>query len=329
MRRIHHSLILLIVVMACTCRTAFSQPGDEPSRRAYNVAAKLSVDKEKYTVGDVINLTIETTSPEGFTVDEPVAREFLKDFELLNKKGRVDWKKEGEQKSIFQYELTAFSTGPRKLGPVTITYKPIGGEKETTRTGTAAITIESVLPADTKNLQIKEIKPPMDVKYPVYYYVIGALTAITIIALLYILTIAVIQKIRKKKLGAAEIHKTPEEIAEERLRALLNSSLLQEKKIKQFYIELSDILRQYIESRYAIMALDRTTTELYHELKSSSIPTQVAGKIRKLLACCDLVKFAREIPQDEVIHKDYDETKEIIAELKPTQTQVEQASAKG
>ncbi len=248
---------------------------------------------------------------------KPSPRAFLKDFELRNTKKPVIQSDEGKKKTIFQYEITTFSTGKKTIGPLQVAYTDAKGETHEAQADALTVAVESVLPKDAKNLQIKDIKPPIDVKYPTWYYVLGALIAIVLIALIYLLVRYIRQRIRKKKLQEAEVHKTPEEIADERLKALLNSSLLRERRIKEYYVELSDIVRQYIEGRYEIDALDRTTFELYRELKSSIITPNLVSKIKELLSLCDLVKFARLIPELHTIQGDYDETRGIIEDLRP------------
>lgn len=317
MSRLYIGIILTILFVFCKCLPAACQTLAEATKEQAKIASKLTIDRDKYSIGDVINLSIETTSPEDITIQEPDPGEFLKDFEIRNIKKPFIQKGEGQNKTIFQYEITTFTTGKKTIGPVTINYKTSSGETHQIKSNTLTCPVESVLPKNGKNLQIKDIKPPEEVKYPPYYYIIGALTTIAFIVVIYLLIRYILGKIKNKRTQEKEILKTPEEIADERLRALLSSSLLKEGKIKEYYVELSEIVRQYIEGRYKIDAFDRTTFELYQELKNTKIAQEVVGDIKELLTSSDLVKFAKFIPEPEKIHRNYEETKKIIELLKP------------
>ena len=83
------------------------------------------------------------------------------------------------------------------------------------------------------------------------------------------------------------------------MRTLLALEALQQKKLweqdrtKDYYIELTDILRSYIEERYGIPALEQTTDELLAGLRLSSMPTAPREQLAQLLRLADMVKFAK------------------------------------
>lgn len=293
-------------------------------------SSKLSIDRNRIKIGDQINLTIETKTPKDFSVASPDPKVFLKDFELLNtKKPLIN--EEGENRiTIFQYLITVFSTGKKAIGPVELESKRIqdGSGENIVKAGEINIFVESVLPKDkdAKNLQIRDIKPPVQVNYPNYYYLIGALVILLICLLIFLTVKHIIKKMRKIDETAGYVYRSPEEIADLRLKALKESSMVKDGKIKEYYIELSEIIRQYIEGRYTIFALDMTTTELYRELKSSKIKQSAVGDIKKLLSYCDLVKFAKLVPPEDRFSGDFDEASRIIQEIKPViQKEIEEA----
>jgi hypothetical protein len=154
------------------------------------------------------------------------------------------------------------------------------------------------------------------VSYPLSYWIIGILIALLVAALIYLI-VRKIQKRMKEKASGPEIPKTPEEIAEERFKTLAQSSLLREGRIKEYYIELSEIIRHYLEGRHKVSAPDRTTTELFRELKNSSISQSLVGEIKNLLSLCDLVKFAKFIPEESRYEEDYREKRRLYEALRP------------
>jgi ribosomal protein S3AE len=88
--------------------------------------------------------------------------------------------------------------------------------------------------------------------------------------------------------------------------------LIEKSLIKEYYIRLSDIIRTYIENRYRIFAMDRTTWELFQEMKSKKIERLHADKINNFLEECDMVKFAKYTPSHKEIEEIYKKAEEII-----------------
>jgi hypothetical protein len=85
--------------------------------------------------------------------------------------------------------------------------------------------------------------------------------------------------------------KTPSEIALDRLERA--RALMQPELARDFSIDVSSIVREYIESRFRVMAAHLTTAEFLHDSLASS--DQVLAAHRELLAdfmaSCDLAKF--------------------------------------
>lgn len=79
------------------------------------------------------------------------------------------------------------------------------------------------------------------------------------------------------------------------LEALHNKKLWQDGRVKEYYSMLTDILRQYIEQRYAIGAMEMTSTEIEKALSGENTE-KLLSPIRELLYSADLVKFAKWTP---------------------------------
>ena len=74
----------------------------------------------------------------------------------------------------------------------------------------------------------------------------------------------------KRSISLIRIVKPAHEIAYERLRKLVERDLIKSEQIKQFYEEISNILRHYIEDRFDLRAPERTTEEFLMELNSDT-----------------------------------------------------------
>jgi hypothetical protein len=86
-------------------------------------------------------------------------------------------------------------------------------------------------------------------------------------------------------------HRTPLEIALARLESA--RALMQPDLGRDFSIEVSGIVREYIESRFAVMAAHLTTHEFLHDSLGSRDPVLAANRVvlAEFLEACDLAKF--------------------------------------
>jgi hypothetical protein len=97
------------------------------------------------------------------------------------------------------------------------------------------------------------------------------------------------------------VAKLPSEIALERLeqaRALMHPS-----GGREFSIEVSSIVRDYIESRFRVMAAHRTTDEFLHDSLESADSLLAAHRelLADFLKSCDLAKFGGwNLPQSNM-----------------------------
>jgi len=126
--------------------------------------------------------------------------------------------------------------------------------------------------------------------------------AVLVIALVIFLITRPKRKLKKEKKEQEKIIiKLPaHEIAFEKLEALRSEELWQRGEIKMFQTELSYILREYLENRYEIPALESTTGDIVKDLKQHNFPDGDINKLRDLLQIADLVKFAKAKPEDSI-----------------------------
>ncbi len=86
-------------------------------------------------------------------------------------------------------------------------------------------------------------------------------------------------------------------IAQEEIEKLRSAKLFEEARYKEFYFELSEILKRYFERRFPMPATKMTTVELYRHLKQSEIDPQTLSRFKNLFDRADLVKFAKVSPE--------------------------------
>jgi hypothetical protein len=92
----------------------------------------------------------------------------------------------------------------------------------------------------------------------------------------------------------------------------MKKNLLSDGFIKEFYIEISEIIRRYIEGRFFIPALEETSGEILRELMNQDIDKEIQYKVKEILESSDLVKFAKHKPTSKENNKVINLSKEFI-----------------
>jgi hypothetical protein len=151
-------------------------------------------------------------------------------------------------------------------------------------------------------------------------YVWYAIIAVILIGLILYFVL------RKKKEIEEEIiipALPPFDEAIQKLHELDEKLLWQNNQVKEYYSELTGIVRGFIERELKVPALESTTDELietltdFNDSKSISTPKETIKKLRDLLREADLVKFAKSKPMSEQIEANRIDAEEVVTELKP------------
>ena len=130
----------------------------------------------------------------------------------------------------------------------------------------------------------------------------------------------VVRKRRKSKLDAVL---SLEELAVSKIEELNKKKLWLDNKLKEHYIELSYILREYLSNKLEISFLEKTTLESSLLLKQKALPEIQITAIVEILEKSDMVKFAKSSPEEYEILKTSTLTKEIIQEVNNILSNVE------
>ena len=132
--------------------------------------------------------------------------------------------------------------------------------------------------------------------------------------------------IRKKK----EVEEKPTYVAlapydeaMHKLNELDEKLLWQNNKVKEYYSELTDIIRAYIERELKIPALEKTSDEIietlndFYEANTINTTKENIKKLKDLFQEANLVKFAKSKPLAPEIEEDRKDAEEIVHNLKP------------
>ena len=128
-------------------------------------------------------------------------------------------------------------------------------------------------------------------------------------------------KKKQQKSIEEEVYKTPIEKATSLLTILEKKELWQNGEIKEYYSELTDIARNYIEEAIEIPAMESTTSELITALRAASVKKKMTlsqetiENLERVLKQADLVKFAKSKPLDFEITEDRNKIQKAILTL--------------
>lgn len=94
----------------------------------------------------------------------------------------------------------------------------------------------------------------------------------------------------------------PWTVALERLEALKAKNLWENGMEKEYFTQLTDILRDYLQARFGINAMEMTSRQIMLTLADQADVRDQRGYVRKILDVADFVKFAkvRPLPADNV-----------------------------
>lgn len=265
-----------------------------------NVSLAASVDKATITIGDLITYSVSVTRDEDVVVELPSLGGNLGQFEIRDYTVHDPEEKEGKIIDRVDYIISTFDVGDFEIPPVGISYfVPPDSTEQLLKTEKINITVESVKPSEEGD--ILDIKPPWEILFNWRPWIVGGLIALLVILLI----VGLIIYLRKRKKGESflpkkiEIPRPPHEIAYEELQRVQDSDFLEQGKIKQYYSEISEIIRLYIEGRYQVIALELTTTDVMLELQTKELSAEHLTLFEYFFVECDLVKFAKYIPSEK------------------------------
>lgn len=276
-----------------TCLAEFAQE---------DIAVESNVDRSNIYIGDVVHYSLIITHGESVRVEMPGLAENLGAFEIRDYKVLHPEKHDDMIVSRSEYLISTFDTGEFEIPSLEVRYLTAPDTMwHTLKSEPIKINVKSLNPDAAGD--IRDIKPPLDI--PREYGWLILLGAISL-GVLLIIGLA-IWFYRRYKAGKSIIPirqkppRPPHEIALEALDQLFADDLIETGRIKEYYTRLSEIIREYIAGRYFIDAMEMTTTDLLEKMKTEQIENEYIEMIRSMFSECDLVKFAKYIPDEEEI----------------------------
>lgn len=274
--------------------------------QSFAQTASLVSNVNKIEIGDQIDLSIRFTfdasvNPQEVIYPQLKADQSLNDtidiISVSDPKIESTTDNQGKPLMIWQQNFVVgiYAGGKIQVGPFMAIHKE---DTITTNVTTIQVGVPE-LEEDKGFVGIKGIsKDPYTFWEKVWMWIKEHWMVILIVALVLIGTIvAAIYMTRKPKEKFVQGPIIPFPIQwMAQLEDIEKEQLWQNGKHKEYYVEVTGVIRKFIEYKFEIKALEQTSHEIIDALRLSSIEPAMMTRIQNLFAISDLIKFAKSLP---------------------------------
>ena len=294
------------------------------------VELDMEVAPETIYVGDWFTITLSATYPRDHFTIFPQVEPNWGEFEVRSQTSAptVD-NGDGTLTSSIQIEAALFSTGEIPTPELSVAIRKPDGEIINRPVSPIYISVSSILPDN--NQELKDLKPQAELPVPLDplsfledrdNVVIATLAGGIAIAALAIYLWGRMQSPMRPEPG------TPAEVALRELDRIASLGLDSDDDFKERYTMVSDCLRVYLWNRFGIPAPELTTLQTQGSLESVEMEASDANDLSRILNECDLVKFARFIPDEDDANRVIEQARGFVRSTGADST-AEQESAAG
>jgi hypothetical protein len=262
-----------------------------------------SIDSTSIKIGEQITYKIEVETDTTNAVIFPEGQTFMP-LEMIESYQPDTTKYDAKYKLIKKYGLTQFDSGKYVIPKQKII---IGGK--TFATDSMLVEVNDIV-VDTTKQKLYDVKPMIDVKKPSSNWWLWLLLTIALVATIGFLVYWFVW--RKRPLTEEEkiAQLPPYDRAKLALKQLDETKYLERAEIKEYYSELTFIIRKYLDEKVYDKALESTTDQLIDRLNILQEANQIElskddiKNIEAILKRADLVKFAKSAPDIELAKLD-------------------------
>ena len=280
------------------------------------VRVVLEVDPEAPRLSDEPVLTLSVDADEGVEVELPPFGDSVGGFLVISFREELPRIENGRRHLAQVYRLEPVDTGEHPIRPVRISFKdmrPDGDQQEHfVETEPLTITVSSFL--EGREPDLNDLRPAKD---PLTIYVKREFPLATVLTLsggALLLLLLLVLLLRRKKVPKPERPLTPAELARLEFERLLQDDPLARGELQTFFVELTGIVRRYIERTTEVRAPEQTTEEFLREMRSHAAfdDEEKKQRLRAFLESADLVKFAAYHPPMSDIEESFDRAKQFV-----------------
>ncbi len=270
--------------------------------KAQQVNVTATLDSAMIFIGGQIDLKLEVSQPEGLILNFPIFTDTItKNIEIVEK-GEVDTAKIDNNRLVLTqlYRITSFDSGLHYIPPIQLEIIQQDARNIAASNELSLMVINPFEEVDPEK-GVMDIKKPIDAPFKIsevlgFIYLYGGIAlALGLLIWLFLYlrknrTDSILSFIKPKPIEPAHV------IALRELDKIKASKLWEHNRVKEFYTQVTDTIRNYIEHRYNQPAMEQTSQEIFDSLRTLDIGPKSMEQLRQVLQLADLVKFAKFNP---------------------------------
>ena len=280
--------------------------GEEPQKLP---AVQAEVDRAVFTIGDRITYRVSVRHIPSIEILSIQTSNALRDFEIKEKKD-FKYQENGNVVEGVAVVITSYTLGEYVMDPAIIQYQNESAPAGEIKSNSLYLTVESVNKGEKKpSDDIADVKGVVGWRQPwsVWLFVILACLSAAGLWMWYH------HRLRGMVAGQNQQPMlSPDEEALQLLNRLYDSDLLSRGLYKNYFGEMTEILKHYFNRRFGILALESTTDELMDLVRQIDLDGKTRNLIKLVMEWCDLVKFAKYRPEPKEIIAISQQAKEIV-----------------
>jgi len=282
------AIVLVLIVSALNCSKVDAQK------------AVLSLDTSSIRIGERVLLRLNATLPKSASIYWPAIGDTLTTAVKVASKSKIDTNATSRQEFVNYSQtilITSFDTGYHYIPPFTIHYSYAGDASRHELLSEGVYLKVRTVEVDTTRA-IRDIRGPIQAPLS-FAELVPYLAGLAIIGLIIGLIWYYFWRKRMNKPLFPVITRTqgpPWQTALQNLDALEDKKLWQNGKIKEYYSELTDIIRHYLHQQHGIEAMEMITSDILAAYDSAGLQPDARSVLTNILMQADYVKFAKAIP---------------------------------
>jgi len=267
---------------------------------AYAQKAVLSLDTSSIRIGERVSLRLNATLPKSASIYWPIIADTLTAKVEVASKSKVDTNATSRNEFVNYSQtilITSFDTGFHYIPPFTIHYSYAGDASRHELLSEGVYLKVRTVEVDTTRA-IRDIRGPIQAPLS-FAEMVPYLAGLAVIGFIIGLVWYYLWRKRMNKPLFPVITRTqgpPWQIALQSLDSLEEKQMWQNGKIKEYYSELTDIIRHYLNQQHGIEAMEMITAEILAAYDSAGLQTDARSILNNILVQADYVKFAKAIP---------------------------------
>ncbi len=261
------------------------------------VSIATHLDTSLVTIGDPIHYKVQFKYPKGTEFELPPLDQKLGEFEIQDQYLTTPERKGDNIVRSWLLKLAAFDTGQVTIPKLKITAYLNADTSRTLvfETNEKIVEVVSVLPPGEAHP--KDIKPPLPLPTIVPWDWILFILLILMISVTWYYFYRRWRSQCPEKYFEERHLEPPALVAHRRLKQIKKNYAPTTHKRRKFYFNMSHILREYLERRYYILALEMSTDEIVEALTAGDLENERTAELEQIFNQLDNAKFAGQYPR--------------------------------